>query len=85
MVKAVTRYEASDGSLHDDITEARKHDALYKRMAEVKTILMNPRMGNSPNMICLELTNNPDAATKLRDALNGVLNFHRTYGKLRKA
>ena len=84
MVKAVTKYESTDGSLHDSMQDARKHDMMYKQMSAIKKVFLNPRMGNSAGSMTIELMNNVNLVTEMRDACNGVLNYHRTYGKLRK-
>ncbi len=82
-VKAVSKYQSSDGQLHDTIEEARKHDAMFTAFQGVKKALhgINPLgFGN----LHLDLVNKPQNAIELRDALNKALDVQRRYGKLKK-
>lgn len=79
VVKAVTKYQSSDGQLHDDIATARKHDATKRNMDAIKAITQNM----NPGLLHIDLANKPHVAKQLRDALNKVLETHRNYGKLK--
>lgn len=78
-VKAVTKYQSSDGQLHDDVQTARKHDATKRNMDTIKGITQNI----NPGLLHIDLANKPHVAKQLRDALNKVLETHRHYGKLK--
>jgi hypothetical protein len=83
-VKAVTKYETSDGKTHDDINAARKHEAMFTAISKVKTALTKASQNCSLGTLHIDLVNNPTAAAELRDALNIVLDTHRRHGKLKK-
>jgi bifunctional pyridoxal-dependent enzyme with beta-cystathionase and maltose regulon repressor activities len=82
-VNSVRMYQSEDGTLHEDITLARKHDAQYRVMSKVKDVLAKATPSRQFNLLALDLANNPKTATELRDALNKVLEYHRHYGKLK--
>ena len=83
-VKCVRKYESGDGKLFDTQAEALGHDMQFKRMTKLRTALNDPRMSKSVDLIALDLSNDPKLAVQVRDALNGVLEYHRIYGKLKK-
>lgn len=78
-VRAVTKYQSSDGQLHDDVQTARKHDATKRNMDAIKSIVQ----AMNPGLMHIDLANKPHLAKQMRDALNKVLETHRHYGKLK--
>lgn len=83
-VKAITMYRSEDGRTHETRAEALKYDALQKNLANVKTLLA-PYATNCTNTLFLDLTNNVKLITAMRDQLNKALEYHRYYGKNKKA
>lgn len=82
MVKVVHKYQADDGTVHDSMEDAYKHDALQKVMSKTKKIFQD--VGLNTSTVYLDFVNKPQVATQMRDAMNRVLDYHRRYGKLRK-
>lgn len=84
-VKAVTVFESEDGQRHESREAAMAHNAHAKVLDRVRKVLADPKFGgHTPAMIASSLVSDPALATGLRDALNKSLEFHRTYGKLKK-
>lgn len=84
-IKAVTMYQSEDGKVHTDIVEARKYDSQQRVMSGIKLALATATPSQQWGLLHMDLCNNPSAAKLLRDQLNKVLDYHRNYGKLKKA
>lgn len=82
MIKVVHKYQADDGTIHDSMEAAYKYDALQKVMARTKKIFQD--VGLNTSTAYLDFVNNPQIASKMREAMNRVLDYHRRYGKLKK-
>lgn len=78
-VKCVRRYQSSDGKLHESEKEARKHDAQFSLLTDIKMQLDAAGNNSSPSTTHISLLNKPELAVKMRDALNKVLDYHRNY------
>lgn len=83
-IKAVTRFEAEDGSIHHTREEAIRHNSTHKCMKNTKTII-NQHCPAVNTPIHIDLVNNLAFITALRDQLNKTLEHHRNYGKLKKS
>jgi hypothetical protein len=73
-IKAVTKFETSDGKLHDSQAEARTYEGTIQSRNEVAQILAEAginsyNQGTAP----LSLVTNLKRATALRDALNRAI------------
>lgn len=84
-VKAIRMYQSEDGKVHPTLAAAHQYNAQQKVMAAVKTTLAETTPSMQMSLLHIDLVNNPNAAAKLRDQLNKVLDYHRNYGKLKKA
>lgn len=83
-IKAVTKYQSDDGTIHDDIVDARKHDSMQRALAGIRKAIALASPQSTVGTLSIDLLNYPEKAKGLRDALNKVLESHRLYGKLRK-
>lgn len=85
VVKCVRRYQSSDGKLHESEKDARKHDAQFSLLTDIKTQLDAAGNNTAPSTTHISLLNKPELAVKMRDTLNKVLEYHRVYtGKVAK-
>lgn len=83
-VKAIRMYQSEDGKAHPTMEAALKHNAAQKAMSGVKAALAKATPSMQMSLLHMDLVNNVEACTGLRDALNKALEYHRNYGKLKK-
>lgn len=79
-IKSVTKFQSTDGKLHDTIEIARKYDAQQQVISQLRTFFNNQNFGT----IHMDIANNPEIASTLKILSEGALNYHRKYGKLKK-
>lgn len=79
-IKSVTKFQSTDGKLHDTIEIARKYDAQQQVISQLRTFFNNQNFGT----IHIDIANNPEIASTLKILAEGALNYHRKYGKLKK-
>lgn len=79
-IKTIRKFVAEDGHEFLTVGEAQVHNMQFKRMTKLREALH----GVNPGTMVLDLANDPARATIVRNALNGMLEFHRLYGKLKK-
>lgn len=73
-IKAVTVWQASDGSTHATDTEARAYNAAQVRLQSLRDIL-----SEAGQNIPLTIFNNHTLTTRLRDTCNQILDYNRRY------
>lgn len=85
-IKSVHRYQTSDGKEHTSMVAAQRHEAAFKVMSGIKTILDKAAIANGYGSAHIDLVNKPELTIALRDMCNKALNYHRNYtGKVKGA
>ena len=84
-IKAKTVFTTSDGKEHATRAIALKHEAGFKVRKALEHSFTATAPGRAPTEFSLNLLNSVAELTALRDACNKGLEYHRNYGKLKKA
>lgn len=84
-IKAKTVFTTSDGKEHQTRAIALKHEAGYKVRKSLEESFAKNAPGRAPTEFSLNLLTNVAELTAMRDACNKGLEYHRNYGKLKKA
>lgn len=79
-IKKIQKFVTSDGTEFTDYTKATRHEAMYKLMSGVKTVLENATVRTGYGSLHTELVRNPKYAREIRDLMNRVLTHHRNRG-----
>ncbi|WAX21921.1 hypothetical protein [Stenotrophomonas phage RAS14] len=84
-IKAKTVYTTSDGKEHASRAIAQKHEAAYKVKSGLETAFVANAPSRIPSEFAINMLNSVENLTALRDLCNKGLEYHRNYGKLKKA
>jgi hypothetical protein len=84
-IKAKMVFTTSDGKEHPTRVIAQKHEAGFKVRQSLELAFAKNAPGRAPTEFSMNLLNNVEELTALRNACNKGLEYHRNYGKLKKA